>query len=94
MKKKMMLASIFALGMAFSSAAHYAHAEETVGDKVKEGYQDAKKGVKRTWRNAKNEVCEWVNGKVECAAKKLANEAKNAADEVKDKADDVKKKVD
>lgn len=93
MKKQMMIASM-ALSMAFTGVAFHAHAEETMGDKVKEGYEDAKKGVKRTWRNAKNEVCEWVNGKVECAAKKVANEAKNAADEVKDKADDIKKKID
>jgi hypothetical protein len=71
-----------------------ARAEETAAEKVHEGLQDAGKGAKKAYRNMKDQVCEMVNGKMECVAKKAANKARNLKDEVKDKADDLKKKAD
>lgn len=67
--------------------AAFSHADETVGEKVEEGAKDMKKGAKKAWRNTKDETCEWINGKMECAGKKVKNKAKNVGDEVKDKVD-------
>lgn len=63
-----------------------AYAEETVGEKVKEGWEDTKKNAKQTWRNAKGELCEMVDGKAQCMAKRAKYKTQNAVDEVKDKA--------
>lgn len=71
-----------------------AWAEETTGEKVGEVASDTKKAVKKGVRNMKDATCEMVNGKMECAGKKLKHKAQNAGDEIGDKADDVKKKVD
>ena len=60
-------------------------ADDSVGDHVKEGASDVKKEVKKGVRSAKDKTCEMVNGKMECAAKKLKHKAQNVGDEVKDK---------
>ena len=54
---------------------------------MKEAGRDVKKGAKKAGRKIKDETCEMVNGKMECAAKKAGHKIENAADEVKDKAD-------
>jgi F0F1-type ATP synthase membrane subunit b/b' len=60
---------------------------DTVGEKVQEAGSDIKKNTKEAWRDAKDEACEWVNGKMECAGQKAGNAVRNAKDEVKDKVD-------
>lgn len=77
----------FALSTAF--AALPVRAEETLGEKVEEGASDTGKAIKKSARNVKDKTCEMVNGKLECAGKKLKHRAKNAADEINDKAEDI-----
>lgn len=83
MKSKVLLA----LMVCSFTAAPFAFADETVGEKTHEAVQDAKRGTKKAWRNAKDSACEMVNGKMECAGKKIKNKAKNAADKVEDITD-------
>ena len=77
-----MLASTLALGF-----ASFSNAEETVKDKTVEAGKDLKKNAKQAGRNVKDEACEMVNGKMECAGKKIKHKTQNAVDEVKDKVD-------
>ncbi len=89
MKKQMLLvAGILSLCMVFS-----AHAEETVTEKIETGSNKAADAVKKTYRSAKDKTCEMVNGKMDCAAKKLKHKAQNAADKVGTKATEVKNEV-
>ena len=82
--KQLILAA--ALAFAFGSAAHAN--EPNIGKDIKEATQDAGKHIKKGARKVKDETCEMVNGKMECAAKKLKHKVKNGADEVKDKMND------
>jgi hypothetical protein len=69
----------------------FANAEETKSEKAveqtKEAGRDLKKNAKKTWRNTKDEACEMVNGKMECAGKKMKHKVQNGVDELKDKVD-------
>lgn len=49
---------------------------------------------KKGTRAAKDEVCEMVNGKMECVAKKVKHKMQNAADSVGTKVKDEKNKID
>ena len=86
--KKMFLTSIVAV--TFSAGISTAWAE-TVGEKaaeakadIKEAGQDAAKATRKGVRKAKDEVCEMINGKMECIAKKAKHKIQNGVDEVKD----------
>lgn len=70
-----------------------ANDDDTVAEKVGEAGRDTGKEVKKGYRAMKDKTCEMVNGKMECAGKKLKHKAENAGDEISDKADDVKRKV-
>ncbi|MBC7742271.1 MAG: hypothetical protein H7061_08740 [Bdellovibrionaceae bacterium] len=85
--KKMFLASVIAV--TFTAGASVAIAE-TVGEKVSEAGSDMKKSIKKGARNVKDKTCEMVNGKMECAAKKIGHKLQNAGDEISDKANDHK----
>ncbi|MBL7544239.1 MAG: hypothetical protein JNL11_10495 [Bdellovibrionaceae bacterium] len=69
-------------------------AEETVLEKGETMKNKAVDGVKKTYRKGKDEVCEMINGKMECAVKKGINKAKSAADAVGTKATEIKNKAD
>ena len=56
---------------------------------VKEAGRDVKKNAKQVSRKVKDETCQGVKGKLECAGQKVKHKTQNAVDEVKDKADDV-----
>jgi hypothetical protein len=88
--KKLFILTAFALSTGLMYVPATVLAEETTTEKVKEQGRDVKKGLKKMARKAEDKVCETVNGKLECAAKKVKHGVENAADEVKDKADDVK----
>ena len=77
-----LLASSLAVGY-----ASFAHAEETMTEKAAETGRDIKKGAKKAGRAVSDEACEMVNGKMECAGKKLKHKAQNVGDEIKDKTD-------
>ena len=59
-------------------------------DKAKEAAQDAKKTMKKSYRNMQDKTCEMVHGKMECKAKEAGHKIQNATDEVKDKMNDTK----
>ncbi|MBC7420061.1 MAG: hypothetical protein H7328_04970 [Bdellovibrio sp.] len=86
--KKLFLASIVAVS--FTAGLSTAIAE-TMGEKASEVGSDIKKSTKKGVRTVKDKTCEMINGKMECAAKKIGHKIQNGVDEVKDKADDVKK---
>ena len=69
-------------------------AEETVGEKISTAGSKAVDGVKKTWRNAKDEVCEMVNGKANCVVKKVVNKIKSSADKIETTAEEAKNKAD
>lgn len=72
----------------------FAQAKETTGEKAAATANRAKNTVKETYRNAKNEICELVNGEMKCIAQKVKHSAQNAADAAEAKAKEVKNKVD
>lgn len=74
----------FAFGM---TMAPVLHAEETVGEKISEGASDAGKNLKKAGRKVKDKTCEWVDGKMQCAGKKVKHKMQNMGDEIKDKTD-------
>ncbi len=63
----------------------YSFADD-VKEAAKETAQDAKKTVKKGAHRVEESGCEMVNGKMECAGKKLKNRASEVKDEVKDMA--------
>lgn len=87
--KRELMTSLMILGVAF--AAPFAHANDDskggLKEDIKEGARDVKKGVKKGYRAAKDKTCEVVNGKMECAAKKVKHKVQNAGDEIKDKVE-------
>ncbi|MGE3759369.1 MAG: hypothetical protein AB7H97_16520 [Pseudobdellovibrionaceae bacterium] len=73
-------------GIASFSNADESRTEKAV-ESTKEAGRDLKKNTKKAWRNTKDEACEMVNGKMECAGKKVKHKIQNGVDEVKDKVD-------
>ncbi len=88
MKKVFMMVTVLALS-AFPGVLPRAFAESDtaaeVKEDIKEGAQDTKKAVRKQARVVKDKACELVNGKMECAGKKLKHRAQDMGDEVKDK---------
>ena len=56
----------------------------TTKQKMEEAGRDTKRGAKKAWRGAKDETCEMVNGKMECAAKKAKHSIQNTSDKIED----------
>lgn len=79
----LLVVALFSLG----TATFQAHAAETTKEKAAEAARDTKKNTKKVYREVKDEVCEMVNGKMECVGQKIKHKTQNAVDEVKDKAD-------
>lgn len=77
-----------AIAAALLMAAPAFAAEPTVKEKAVEAGKDLKKNAKKGWNKVKDETCTLVNGKMECAAKRLKHEAENLGNEVKDKVDE------
>lgn len=89
--KKQIIATVFALGVGLSTIAQ---AEETVVEKTQAVGNKAINKVKKGSRAAADQVCEMVNGKMECIAKKIKHKAQNAADSVEGKVKEEKEKID
>lgn len=94
MKKVLMTVAVLMM-----AGSVYADDQKTVSEKAseaagnaaaatKEAAQDTGKAIKKGGRAAADKTCEMINGKMECAAKKVKHKVQNAADEVKDKAND------
>ncbi len=79
--KMMMIAALLMAAPAFA-------AEPTVKDSAVETGKDLKKSAKKGWNKVKDETCTMVNGKMECAAKKMKHKAEDVGNEVKDKVDE------
>ncbi|MGZ3710703.1 MAG: hypothetical protein ACXVBE_03065 [Bdellovibrionota bacterium] len=84
MKKLILLLAVTAF-TAMPGLVPAVHADDGVAADVKEGAQDAGKSIRKGARKVKDKTCELVNGKMNCAVKKLKHKAQNAGDEVKDK---------
>jgi hypothetical protein len=84
----MKMVAAFCFFLSISSFA----TEKTTGEKIKDGAvemgQDIKKGTNKAVRKVKDETCELINGKMECAVKKGAHKVQNTVDEAKDKMND------
>ena len=93
-KKLAVIATIAAVS-AFLAVAPKAFAEESTGDKVKQDANEMKTGAKKMGREASDKTCEMVNGKMQCAGKKMKHAVENTTDSAKDKvnkaADETKK---
>jgi gas vesicle protein len=85
-KKLALTASVAALA-AFISLAPKAFADETTGDKVKQDAEQVKTSTKKLGREASDKTCEMVNGKMQCAGKKVKHSLQNTGDAAKDKVD-------
>lgn len=81
------LMGLLALSLFGLQATQVAYADETVKEKAKETMNDAKRGAKKAARAAEDKTCELVNGKMECAAKKVKHSIQNGADKVEDAMD-------
>jgi hypothetical protein len=79
--------SLLAVSAAGILTAQTAFADETVKEKAKEVANDTKRGVKKGARAVEDKACEMVNGKMECAAKKVKHSIQNGADNVEDAID-------
>ncbi len=69
-------------------------AEETLAEKTAATATKAKNATKRGVRAAQDEVCEMINGKMECVGQKVKHKAQNAVDATGAKVKEVKNKVD
>ncbi len=69
---------------------HIEKAEQTLDkavEETKEFGNDTARAVKKAGRDIEDKACEMVNGKLDCATKKIEHAAENAADKAKDLAD-------
>jgi len=89
--RNLFAAAVFSATMGMSI---YSFAAETTTEKAETLGNKATDSVKRTYRNAKNEICEIINGKEKCWVKKAKNKMRNAADEIETTTKETKNKVD
>lgn len=69
------------------SVINNAFADETATETVKEAANDTKRGAKKAVREVQDKSCEMVNGKMNCAVKKVKHSIQNGADNVEDAVD-------
>lgn len=70
------------------------HAEETTLEKIETGSNKAADSAKKTYRKAKDKVCEMVNGKMKCVEKKIKGKVENLKDKVETESKEIKNKID
>lgn len=85
--KKLSGAAVLAVTLGLAAPVAYVHADDTMGEKAGEAAKDTGRAVKKGARAVQDKSCELVNGKMECAGKKLKNKAKNTVDKVEDATD-------
>lgn len=91
MNKFIKVAAFAAAALCMSGAAL---AEETTTEKMGTAVNETVDGVKSGARAAKDKACEMINGKLECAGKRIKSKAKNLGDKVETKAKEMKNKID
>ncbi len=90
-KYKFHKACFLSVALSFTMTAH---AEESTMEKLETQKNKAVDSTKSTYREAKDESCEMVNGKMQCLGKKIKHKAENLSDKAKTTATEVKNKVD
>lgn len=85
MNFKMLLTAVATTALLGSS--NFAHADETVKEKVTEAGKDTKRAMKKGARKVKDETCEMIDGKMKCMGKKIKHSAQNAGDKIEDAID-------
>jgi len=76
--------TLITLALAFTSQAALAESEGAkVKEDTKQAWTNTKKLVKKEARKADDAACPYVNGKLDCAAKKAKHRVQNAADTMK-----------
>lgn len=83
MKFVMAMAFVFSIGIASEVMSE----DTTFKQKVNEVSKDTERGTKKVIRKVKDETCNMINGKMECAAKKVKHSIQNGADNVEDAVD-------
>jgi hypothetical protein len=91
MNKNCLKACLLAATLSFAGPLY---AEETNAEKVETGVNKAGDAANQARRKMKDEVCEMVDGKMKCVAKKMAHKAKNLGDKMGTKATDIENKAD
>jgi ABC-type transporter MlaC component len=86
-KIKMLFTALVTTALMGSSIVNFAHADETVKEKVTEARKDTKRAMKKSARKVKDETCEMVNGKMKCMGKKIKHGAQNVGDKIEDAVD-------
>ncbi len=81
------------LGVAVLFAVN-AMAVETTTEKAQATLNKTTDVVKKTYRNAKGEICEMIDGKANCFVEKVVNKIKNTADSIETSAKESKNKRD
>ena len=84
---KMLFTAVVTTALLGSFGASFAHADETIKEKVSEAGNDTKRAMKKGARKVKDETCEMVNGKMKCVGKKIKHSAQNAGDKIEDAID-------
>lgn len=88
----MKLKQIATIGLLSLNLTAFAE-EPTLGQKVDQQTNKASDAIKKTARKIDDKVCETVNGKIECAAKKVKHSIQNTTDSVATKATEIKNEV-
>jgi len=91
--KRNTLFSIFVFGSLLNLGMNAA-SEETKVEKIETQKNKAMDSVKSSYRAAQEKGCEMMNGKLECAGKKIKNKVKDYSDKVQTKATEEKNKID
>ena len=89
---KRLLCTILSTSLVF--IIPYTQAEETNAEKAETVKNKIVDKSKRGYRAAQDQVCELVNGKMECMAKKMKHKVENLSDEAKTKTNEIKNEVD
>lgn len=85
--KSFFVAAIFSLSL-------LANAEETNLEKAETIKNHSVDSIKKGYRSAKDKGCTMINGKMDCAVKKMKNKIKDQSDKVKTEAKEIENKVD
>lgn len=76
------------------SMATVAMAEETVSEKAAAAANKTTDAVKETYRDAKDKVCEMINGEMKCLEQKIKHKAKTVTEKAGTKTKEVLNKID
>ena len=83
-----LLLNIFRMNIVYSGESKIRNPASTeTKERLTENMNDNKRSLKKAKRNIENKSCRYINGKMECAAKRASNAIKSGADKVEDAVD-------